>query len=689
MGRKCLKCHFESADQAQVCGRCGAPLPRPGGAADPALTTTMGYASGNLSDGVLFANRYLVIEELGKGGMGSVYRVLDIKVDEEVALKFLNQDVAADHSAIERFRSELRITRKIAHHNVCRVFDLGEEGKSFFITMEYIAGEDLAHMIKRLGQLPAERGYQIARQVCEGLAEVHSLGIIHRDLKPKNIMIDNDGRAKIMDFGLARTPHGMHLTQAGHVVGTPSYMSPEQLNGEPVDPRSDVFAMGVTMYAMMTGALPFDAETTTMLALQHRTVKPRSPHLLNPRVPEDLSRIILKCLQVDKAARYPSARELLADLQKAGRRFETYRFSVQKGLVGGLRSLLAKPQAKVAVGAALVLVAALAGLALRSFLAKPRERTPPPPAPVQAALEKKTEPTAPATVRVTLITTPSRATVEIDSAARGLAGETLELAPGSHTIRLGKPGYQGYTGTLVVEAGGSGSLVREYKLVALPPAMGTLEITSDPAGASVFIGGATGAAGKTPYTQAVPPGRVTVKLSLDGYQEFVQQIDVRAGQSSAVGGSLAPLPGTVELSSEPSGAAVYSGEELIGTTPFVRSLASGVYRLRIVWPDKRVSEEVLTVDPGATIAPSAYQPPAPAQALRYFLKVESDPPGASVTINGTLCAEVTPFMVELATNEVRIKVEKEGYQTREELRYIRPEPARNLETFALKKIKAP
>jgi predicted Ser/Thr protein kinase len=689
MGRKCLKCHFESVDQAQVCGRCGAPLPRPGTASDPALTTTMGYASGNLSDGVLFANRYLVIEELGKGGMGSVYRVLDIKVDEEVALKFLNQDVAADTSAIERFRSELRITRKIAHHNVCRVFDLGEEGKSYFITMEYIAGEDLAHMIKRLGQLPVERGYQIARQVCEGLAEVHSLGIIHRDLKPKNIMIDKDGRAKIMDFGLARSPHGLHLTQAGHVVGTPSYMSPEQLNGEPVDPRSDVFALGVTMYAMLTGGLPFDAETTTTLALQHRTVKPRSPHMLNPHVPEDLSRIILKCLQIDKTARYASAQEVLADLLKAGRRFETYRFSVQKRLGGKLPSLLAKPRAKIAAGAALVLVMALAGLALKSFLAKPGERQPPPPAPVQAPVEKKVAPPVPAAVRVTLNTTPGQAAVEVDGISRDLAGGTFELAPGTHTLKLAKPGYQSYTGTLVVEAGGSGSLVRDYKLVALPPAMGNLDIRSEPDGASVFIGGSASAAGRTPYAQAVPPGRVTVKLRLDGYQDFVQQVDVRAGQGSSVSGSLVPLSGSVELTSEPSGAELYSGEEYLGATPLARFLAPGVYRLRIVWPDKRESEEVLTVDPGAKITPPAYQPPPPVQALHYFLKVESDPPGASVTINGTPCAEVTPFMVELTTNEVRIKVEKEGYQAREELRYIRPAPARNLETFALKKIKAP
>lgn len=688
MGRKCLKCHFESPEEARICGRCGTPLPVSGASANPALTTTMGYAGGSLADGVLFANRYLVIEELGKGGMGSVYRVLDIKVDEEVALKFLNQDVAADTKAIERFRAELRTARKIAHHNVCRVFDFGEEGKSLFITMEYIAGEDLAHMIKRLGQIPVEKGYQIARQVCEGLAEVHSLGIVHRDLKPKNIMIDKEGRAKIMDFGLSRTPHGLHLTQAGHIVGTPSYMSPEQLNGEPVDTRADIFAMGVTMYSMLTGTLPFDADTTTTLALQHRTVRPRSPHLLNPRVPEDLSRIILKCLQIDKTARYATARELLEDLHKAGRRFETYDFAVGiRGMAGSLRALLTQYRARIAAGAALVAVVGLAGLGVRALVSRPHERVPPPAAPIQAPVRKAEAPPVPATVRVMLITTPSRAAVEVDGKPRGFSGEAIDVATGTHALRISKPGYQDMKGNLVVEAGGSGSMTREFKLVPLPPATGTLVATSEPSEADVFIDSSTTPAGKTPLTQTVRAGKISVRLSLDGYQDSVQQVDIRAGQSSSVQGTLTPLDGTVNLSSDPTGAEVYRGAEFLGTTPITWSFPPGDYRLRIAWPGRGEMEAELTVEPGQTVTPQPYRLETPQAALRYYLKIETDPPGASVTVNGTLYKDLTPLFIDLTTNEVHIKLEKSGYQTMEVVRYIHPAPAPNKQIFELKKIK--
>ncbi len=689
VGQKCLRCHFETPGEARVCGRCGAPLAGPGISADPAVTTTLGYAAGSLSDGVLFAGRYLVIEELGKGGMGSVYRVLDTRVDEEVALKFLNPDVAADTKAIERFRSELRITRKIGHHNVCRTYDIGQEGRSFFITMEYIPGEDLAHIIKRLGQLPVEKAFDIARQICEGLAEVHGMGVVHRDLKPKNIMIDREGRAKIMDFGLARTPQGVRLTEVGHVIGTPGFMSPEQLDGETADARSDIFALGVTMYNMLTGALPFPADSTTALALQHRTLQPTGPQVLNPRVPEDLSRIVVKCLQVDKAARYASAQDLLVDLQKAGRRFETYDFSVRKkpmAAAGGFLRL--PPVAKGLAAAALLLVLAASGLALRSLLKRPQPRLPPSPV-VQApaAVEPKPLPVEP--VKVTLVTVPGRATLEIDGVSRGLSGGPFDLAPGTHTIKISKPGFREFKTTLAIEASGSRSLTKDYRLVPLPPATGTLEITSEPPEADVFVGSAEKASGKTPLTLDLPAGKVVLRFSLEGYQDLSQEAEIRAGNRSHVEGSLMPLPGTVELSSEPAGAEIYSGNERLGTTPLTRFMAPAVYRLRIVWPGAGELEDVITVQAGKTLIPPAYKLAVPEPATpRYYLKIYTNPPGAAVTINGALVKGLTPCTIEIEINEARIKIEKEGYKTYEGVIYgIRPFPGRNDQRFELEKVK--
>ncbi len=696
---KCLKCHFETPGDARLCGRCGAVLHSPENPDDPGWTQTLAYCSGGLADGILFAGRYLVIEELGQGGMGCVYRVLDTKVDEEVALKFIKPDIAAEAKVIERFRSELRVTRRITHRHVCRMYDLSDDGQSLFITMEYIPGEDLANLTRRLGQIPVERGFVIARQICEGLAEVHRLGVVHRDLKPKNIMIDREGDAKIMDFGLARTPHGVRLTEVGHVVGTPSFMSPEQLNGETVDQRTDIFALGIIMYSMLTGRLPFEAETTLALALEHRTHRPANPHALNPRVPEALGRAILKCLAPDKADRYESAQALLADIDKAGKGFETYDIHVPGRSRKRLGSLAHLPWARVLTGASIALALAASGLAVHTLLRRSRAPADPPPVvPISAAAKTDEKArTAPASVPllteakakvfpVTFVTVPSRAAIQIDGIARGLSDGTFDLSPGTHTVKVVKAGYQDMTATLVVEPGGTGGLKREFKLVPQPPALGTLEVASDPPEADVFLGGATESAGKTTFVKNLPAGKVRLKVSKAGYEDRSEEVAVRPGEKSSLFSVLTPLDGVVEISSEPEGAEVYNGSELIGTTPFKRPLAPAVYQLKIMLKGVGEKEDTITVRPGETVKPPAYSfdKPAPA-ALRYFLKIVSDPPGASVTINGILQKETTPFVWELDTHEIRLKIEKEDYKSQEDLIYIRPAPARNERSFVLKK----
>jgi len=370
---KCLKCHSETPGDMRFCGHCGASLAIPGKTLDINKTQTLAFSPGALSDGTMFAGRYLVIDDLGKGGMGHVYRVLDTKIDEEVALKFINPEIAADAKIIERFRNELKITRKITHRHVCRMYDLSEDGKSLFITMEYIPGEDLGSLIQRLGRLPLEKAFPVAQQVCEGLAEVHRLGVVHRDLKPKNIMIDRDGNAKIMDFGLARTPHGVKLTEVGQVVGTPAFMSPEQINGETVDQRSDIFALGIIMFAMLTEKLPFEADTTLTLALLHKTYRPPNPSTLNPRVSRELGQVILKCLEVEREKRYQTALDLLADLKKVGERFDTYAIHVPDRAKGTrARPTSSLPWSKVIVVTSLLLALAVSGLAVKTFIKKSR-----------------------------------------------------------------------------------------------------------------------------------------------------------------------------------------------------------------------------------------------------------------------------------------------------------------------------
>ena len=315
MRNKCPKCHSENPETKQFCADCGTQLP-PIQGRPPVMTETLQTPVRELTTGSTFAGRYQVIEELGHGGMGRVYKVHDTEIKEKVALKLLRPEISLDKEAVERFSNELKLARKISHRNVCRMFDLGRAEGTTFITMEFVPGEDLKSFIHRSKQLSMGTAISIAKQVCEGLEEAHRLGVVHRDLKPGNIMIDKDGDAKIMDFGIARSLSGRGITGAGVMIGTPEYMSPEQVEGKDVDQRSDIYSLGIIIYEMLTGRIPFEGDTPFTIGVKHKSERPRDPRELNPQIPQDLGRLVLKCLEKDGAKRYQSAGELRTDLEK-------------------------------------------------------------------------------------------------------------------------------------------------------------------------------------------------------------------------------------------------------------------------------------------------------------------------------------------------------------------------------------
>ncbi|MBN8597281.1 MAG: protein kinase [Planctomycetes bacterium] len=280
--------------------------------------TSSSTDSSRFASGTILADRYRIVSRLGKGGMGEVYRADDLKLGTSVALKFLPDSFVADPLKLDRFRSEVRLTREISHPNVCRVYDFGEidnaSGHHVFLSMEYVDGEDLSILLKRIGRLPEDKAVQIARQVCSGLHAAHELGVIHRDLKPANIMLDGRGNARIMDFGVAGVLSD--LVAKGDVAsGTPAYMAPEQLARQGVSKRSDIYSLGLVLYELFTGHPAFQVESMQQLrASRESGTRPTNPSDHVKTLDPVVETVILRCLEVDPAKRPGSAIAVAAAL---------------------------------------------------------------------------------------------------------------------------------------------------------------------------------------------------------------------------------------------------------------------------------------------------------------------------------------------------------------------------------------
>ena len=293
----CSSCQSTLTLAQRFCGSCGSPV---------------GLAvEGRFRAGALFAGRFRIVSALGRGGMGEVYRADDLELGQTVALKFLTA-FRTDERARARLRGEVRHARQISHPNVCRVYDIGDANGELYLSMEYVDGEDLAALLKRIGRLPIDKGVEIARKLCAGLAAAHAKGVLHRDFKPANIMIDGQGEVRIMDFGLAAAADNIDVGDVRS--GTPAYMAPEQLAGREATRQSDLYALGLVLYELLTGKPPFAAKDLQELLRLREGAPATTPSTLIPEITPRLERAVLACLEPDPKLRPASALEVSASL---------------------------------------------------------------------------------------------------------------------------------------------------------------------------------------------------------------------------------------------------------------------------------------------------------------------------------------------------------------------------------------
>ena len=309
----CPKCHFDNPEDSRFCNKCATPLP---GSDDisVSLTKTLQVPIKELTTGTIFAGKYKVIEELGRGGMGVVYRAEDTKLKRTVALKFLAPELTSHLEARERFIHEAQAASALDHPNICTIHEVDEtEAKQIYIAMAYYKGESLKEKIKQ-GPLKVEEAIDIATQVAEGLARAHEEGIVHRDIKPANIMVARGGIVKIVDFGLAKLTGTTRITREGMTVGTVAYMSPEQAKGDAIDHRSDIWSLGVMLYEMVIGQLPFRGDRDQAIIYSILNEKPKPA----PDLPSELEQFLLKALAKNPAERFKDAEEFLLALEQVG-----------------------------------------------------------------------------------------------------------------------------------------------------------------------------------------------------------------------------------------------------------------------------------------------------------------------------------------------------------------------------------
>jgi len=633
---ECPKCGFENPDTTRFCGQCGTQL-KIETPSTPVSTETYVTPTAVLKVGELFADRYHVIEEVGRGGMGTVYKVLDTEINEKVALKLLKPEISADEKTIERFRNELKVTRKMSNKNICRMYHLGKRQQTRFITMEFIPGEDLKSTLHRVGSLNMEKAIHITKQICDGLVEAHKSGIVHRDLKPQNIMIDKGGNALIMDFGIARSLVSHGITETGVMIGTPEYMSPEQVEGKDIDQRSDIYSLGIILYEMVTGDVPFKGSTPFSIAIKHKSEFPKAPREMNYQIPEALNSVILRCMEKEPEQRYQKVDVFKTELEKIEKELSTKELR-ESGKKRKEKKTEKKRKEKkrvplwTAAGVLALIIVIVGGYML--FNLGGGEKKKPEISNNMHSAEKKPEETKSLEVEIPELPAPEKKEV-IET-----KDDSIKTVPEKTALKI--------------EAGPP----PEEKTVQPSPSpaflMGTLELKSQPSGADVFINGQK--RGETPFSLNLSPGIHRIKISKPPvYEEVVETLNIKTKETVAKTYDLVPIY-ILQVTTVPSDADISIDGQPQGKSPAEIKLNRSSCLIHI---DNGIGwkqhEESLDLQPGNN--PIRFN----LKKQTHTMTIRTDPSVARVFIDDGLMG-TTPLQADLEHGTHSVRIEKEGYR---------------------------
>jgi serine/threonine-protein kinase len=657
--------------------------------------------------------RYNIAAELGKGAMGVVYKATDPNIGRTVAIKTTRLDAHGidAKNLLQRFKNEARSAGTLNHPNIVTIYDAGEQDGVFYIAMEYIEGETLHALLSQHRSLPVERVIEIVRQVCAGLDYAHAHGVIHRDVKPANIMLAASGSVKVMDFGIAKA--GGTMTATGQVLGTPNYMSPEQVKGKPVDGRSDLFSVGVLLYEMLTGEKPFDGQNITTIIYKIVSENPIPPRELDVTIHPGLSAVVTKALAKAPEERYQTGAALVADLEnyksfgsEAG---ATQVLSTAALGAAGDRTIVtpapapAGPSAPDAVATAAV--AARASTPATPAAAMPHAPAPAKP-PTRTMPGKGLNPGVLAGIVVLLLIAAiagwrvhrrhqqqaqESAATQAPPAVQEPAPQpppppaaetatTPAETPTPATTAAPEPPLQAPTPRAASKS--------KAKAAAVPPApvpqpspvspealsTGTVHVTSTPPGASVTIDGSGSFV--TPFDS--PPlkaGTHSFIVSKLGWSTVQRKFDVVAGKATSLDVSLAVSGAVVEVQSDPPGAAILLDEQPTNKfTPARLAVPQGEHKIRLRMEGYKDENTVIQLAEGQTFSLSPKLAPAKASKLRRLfggggspedmgtLEVTTRPSGAHVTLNNAAVAQTTPAKVAAKPGKYDLAIILPGYK---------------------------